>query len=122
MKTFTIRLESNSPNCRPLVCDCGMLYIHIKPTVSLPIRTSETAPGDNLIMGSIAGITFLGDCDRDGRYEWDYSIQYDETQLEGEDPSITTCDVESMCCQDCTALALEKIIAKQIADLQEPIL
>lgn len=113
-KDFIIRLKSAGKSCLPFNCECNQVYIHIKPTVSTPIRTNATAPGDNMVTGNVTKIQYLGDIDRDGKCEWDYTITYDDTQLEGVDPSISTCDIELICCVNCELIAVNKIVGREI--------
>lgn len=118
MKEYIKRLKSSDNFCLPLNCECGIVYIHIRPTATEPIRTTETAPGTNLIVASISKIKNLGDIDKDCRVEWNYTFSYDETQLVGDDPTLRDCDIENICCEDCKLKAAIKIIDKKIADLQ----
>lgn len=113
MKEFIIRLESDSAKCAPLTCECNKIYMHLKVTATTPVRTTVTAPGDNLIVGTISRIKYLGFTNSAGKHLWDYTISYDEAQLVGEDPSISSCDVEVLCCEDCTFQSLNKIRARE---------
>lgn len=111
MRTLTFIFKDKTGCGAPLDCGCGGVYIHLKPLASLAVRTSASAPGANLIYGTIVNPpTNLGDTDADCYNEWQYSIEIDETQLVNENEVITVCDVEEICCEDCATKVSVKIL------------
>lgn len=113
MRTLTILLKSNKNCPAPLICNCSELYLHLKPLALTPIRTAiyPDAAGVNLIYGRLQSQPInLGDVDADCKDEWQYIIEFDETQLTNPNELISQCDIEAICCEDCGLKTSIKII------------